>query len=577
MPQIRLLPDVLINQIAAGEVIERPVSVVKELVENALDAAATAIEVDLEDGGTRLVRVVDDGVGMAKDDLEMALYRHATSKIACLNDLNDVRSLGFRGEALSSIASVAKVSIASRAQGADLAWVVDAERSPAGPFLVRPHSLTQGTSAEVRELFFCVPARRKFLRSSRAEFLQIHSLLRRVALSRPAVALRFTHDRRQVFRYTAGTLESRAGQVMGRRFLSAAIPVSACSELLNIEGWILPPQYAQGRASDQFMYLNGRMIRDRQLLHAVHRAWAEQYSGDSAASFVLFLSMEPGEFDINVHPAKAEVRFRQTRMVHDYVLSVLRQGLMTANAVSGEAVSLVAERAAVYREGGGGWAGSGRQPSPVSDQGLQLAQASCERQVHSADLMPYGVPRTLLFDRYLLTDCRPDVGVIDMDAAVAQLLLMEASGQCEREYLRSVPLLLPLQIGRNSSAEGLLWQCEALLNQYGFQLRSAGAGTVTCLRIPGLLRGLELAVAVPALLREICEGFAVPDMAQNEEHLLAQLAQGAVRWHAASGLGWFTNCLPALARLTSTRRQVEPLFWRLVRPDDIGIWFQCGR
>ncbi len=317
---IRLLPDTLVNQIAAGEVVERPASVVKELVENALDAGARRVSVEIERGGTQLIRVRDDGCGIAAGDLELALARHATSKIESLADLAEVRSLGFRGEALPSIASVSRLRLVSAEAGGPAAEVEVVDGVVAAP---RPAAHPQGTTVEVRELFHSVPARRKFLRSESTEYQHILRTLTRLALSRFDAGFTLQHNRRQAFALppAAGreAAEERVARLVGAEFMEHALHLQHEQGGFGLNGWIALPTFARAQADQQYLFVNGRMVRDRLLGNAVRLAYRDVLYGGRHPAYVLYLSVDPARVDVNAHPQKLELRFRDSREVHDFV------------------------------------------------------------------------------------------------------------------------------------------------------------------------------------------------------------------------------------------------------------------
>ncbi len=337
---IKKLPEQLINQIAAGEVIERPASLVKELMENALDAGATELQIDIELGGVRRVRIRDNGHGIPLAQLPLALERHATSKIASHDDLHSVASLGFRGEALPSISSVSRLTLTSRAEGADQAWQVVCDTAGA-PTEAQPAAHPQGTTVEVLDLFFNVPARRKFLKRERTEFGYIEQVIKRLALARPAVAFKLSHNAKPVLHWRgaqAGTEAARVRDVLGKAFAENAVEIDQHDEALRLRGWIAQPSFSRSQGDMQYFFVNGRLVKDKSLAHAVKRAYADVLYHDRFPAFVLFLEMDPRGVDVNVHPAKTEVRFRDGRAVYDFVRRSL-QGAMSALRPGGAALA----------------------------------------------------------------------------------------------------------------------------------------------------------------------------------------------------------------------------------------------
>lgn len=334
---IQLLPPQLANQIAAGEVVERPASVVKELVENSLDAGATQIELEIEKGGSKKILIRDNGSGIAEQELVLALSRHATSKISSLADLEQICSLGFRGEALASISSVSRLTLTSKPAAQDKAWQASAEGRDMA-VQVRPAAHPDGTSIEVLDLFFNTPARRRFLRSDKTEFSHIDELVKRLALSRFDVSWSLTHNGQTIRRLPLcqhqGARQKRLAAICGRAFAEQALWIENQYQQIRLSGWILPPAACQTQAACQYSYVNGRMMRDKLLNHAIRQAYGEQLSAEQQPAFVLYLELAPSEVDVNVHPAKHEVRFHQARLVHDFVVSALADALQQSLAIA---------------------------------------------------------------------------------------------------------------------------------------------------------------------------------------------------------------------------------------------------
>lgn len=350
---IQILPARLANQIAAGEVVERPASVVKELVENSLDAGATRIDIDIDKGGSRTIRIRDNGKGIPKDELGLALSRHATSKIATLDDLEAIASLGFRGEALASISSVSRLTLTSRTTEQEEAWAAYAEGRDMEVQL-KPAAHPVGTTLEVLDLFFNTPARRKFLRTEKTEFGHIDELLKRIALSRMDVTINLRHNGKVVRQYRAANTqiqkERRLAAVCGQAFLDHALAVELSHGDLKLGGWICSPQGARAQNDIQYCYVNGRMMKDKLINHAIRQAYESSLAPDQYAAYVLFIDVDPHQVDVNVHPAKHEVRFHQARLVHDFICQGLQSALIEGAADDPEQVMTIpAPRASAMR------------------------------------------------------------------------------------------------------------------------------------------------------------------------------------------------------------------------------------
>src|SRR5512141_1002016 len=325
MPAIQVLPDLLINQIAAGEVVDRPAAALKELLENSLDAGSRSISVDLVEGGMRRLRVVDDGLGIERDDLPLALARFATSKIASLDDLERAATLGFRGEALASIGAVSRLAISSRREGDRHAWKISCEGGVLSP--IEPAALSAGTTVDVEDLYFNTPARRKFLRSEATEYARCEEAFSRLALSRAAIGFSLAHNGRRVFHLPAERMRERVGRLVGEDFAQGAVMVEAASARLALTGLAAAPGFSRAARDAQYLYVNGRFVRDKVVAHAVREAYADVLHHDRHAAFVLFLDIDPALVDVNVHPAKSEVRFRDSGAVHQFVFHALSRGL----------------------------------------------------------------------------------------------------------------------------------------------------------------------------------------------------------------------------------------------------------
>jgi DNA mismatch repair protein MutL len=526
---IRALPPHLVNQIAAGEVVERPASVVKELVENSLDAGAGRVEVDLEAGGIRLCRVRDDGVGMPRAELALALARHATSKIESLADLEHVATLGFRGEALPSIASVARLELCSRERGADAAWCVRVTDGAIGA--PEPVAHPPGTAVTVRDLFFNVPARRRFLRSERTEFDHVRDVVERIALSRESVAFRLQHNGRAVLDVPAARDPAgralRLARIVGEAFVAEALEVERAGEGLALRGWISRPTFSRPQPDLQYLFLNGRVVRDRSITAAVRAAYRDVLYRDRWPAFVLHLEMDPALVDVNAHPAKHEVRFREPSRVYDFVRRTLETALATGPA---PAATVSAPPAAV--PAAPGWA-----PRPAA-LGLALAPPGVqEARVHAAfqaaGAVPlaapagprsFGTALAQLHGIYVLAATPEGLVIVDAHAAHERVTYERLKAQLRAGTVASQALLLPVTVGVPAAVADALEARAAALHDLGFVLRQTGPATVSVAAVPALLADGDVADLVRSLLPSLDAQAAADDLWPVLERALANTA-----------------------------------------------------
>jgi DNA mismatch repair protein MutL len=489
MKRIALLSQRLANQIAAGEVVERPASVVKELLENCLDAGADRVEIDIEQGGTKLIRIRDNGSGIDKDDLGLALSRHATSKIANLDDLENIASLGFRGEALASICSVSRLELVSRASGAvdETAWRVEAEGQEMAA-AVSPAAHPRGTTVEVRDLFFNTPARKKFLRTEKTEFERIDDVVKRLALSRFDVSFMLRHNQRAIHHLQAAQsmqeMQRRVALVCGPAFVENSLHVDVEAAGLRLWGWVSLPTFSRSQADLQYFYVNGRIIRDKLVSHAVKQAYQDVLFHGRHPAFVLYLELQPALVDVNVHPTKHEVRFRDGRLVHDFLFRALHkalaqqrpqdrlaaglaQGFATAEPESwvprapvfGNAEAVQNRMQFGAPEAGvplsSPWASAGAWSSPAS-----AGQVADQLAVYSAlhkddDVPPLGFAIAQLHGIYILAQNRQGLIIVDMHAAHERITYEHMKAAAQHEGIRAQPLLVPSVHRRQSGRSGL--------------------------------------------------------------------------------------------------------------------------
>jgi DNA mismatch repair protein MutL len=542
---IRLLPDNLVNQIAAGEVVERPASVVKELVENALDAGAGRISVEAERGGMQLVRVRDDGQGIAAGELTLALSRHATSKIASLDDLAAVGTLGFRGEALPSIASVSRLRLASRAAGAAQgAEVSFADGRLAGP---RPAAHPSGTTVEVRDLFHDVPARRKFLRSESTEFQHLARTLARLALSRFDCGFDLVHNRREVWSLprAAGreAQEARVARLVGEDFMRHAIHVEHASAGLALRGWLGLPAFSRAQADTQYLFVNGRMVRDRLLGGAVRLGYRDVLYGGRHPAFVLYLELDPVAVDVNAHPQKLELRFREPREVHDFLFRSVERALAATRPApsasgSADAARLLPQASPSARLALG-------EPPARGDDWTVLARAAATgptpgptASVESGGAPPLGYALGQLHGVYILAQAQDSLVLVDMHAAHERVLYEKlkaargAAGGAARQRLL-VPAAVEVSEGEALLAE----EHRGSLAAAGLVVDRIGPARLAVREVPAALAGGDVASLLGDALADLAAQGATHRIEERQDELLATLAcRAAVRAQRAMTL-----------------------------------------
>ena len=603
-PRIRLLPDTLANQIAAGEVVERPASVVKELVENALDAGARRIDIDLEEGGARLVRVRDDGGGIAPEELALAVQRHATSKIATLDDLEAVATLGFRGEALPSIASVSRFRILSRraidAHGHALEVEGGRVNTPV------PAAQAEGTTVEVRDLFFNVPARKKFMRAERTELGHIEEWLRSLALARPDVELRVSHNGKATRRYRGGEdaliADDRLLQALGEEFTRNAIAVDHEAAGLALRGWIAQPAYNRPSADQQYLYVNGRAVRDRSIAHAVKMAYADVLYHGRQPAYVLFLELDPRRVDVNVHPAKHEVRFRDARLVHDFVYRTLKEALAETRAGMAAAPSpALSDGASPPQTAPTAGMVFDRYPRPQTPLGLAVADApaayaalyggaddasspmppafTAQPMPEEGEIPPLGYAIAQLHGIHILAENADGLVVVDMHAAHERINYEKLKSAFDGEGLRLQPLLVPMPVAVSLREAELVEREGEALSQLGFEVVRSGEQSVLLRAVPALLAQGDPQALLRDVLADFVEHGHSPRVAEARDALLSTMAcHGSVRAHRRLSVPEM-NAL--LREMEATERSAQcnhgrPT-WTRFSLAEIDRWFLRGR
>ena len=558
MNRITLLSQRLINQIAAGEVVERPASVIKELMENSLDAGADRLEIDVEQGGTKLLRVRDNGAGIHKQDLALALSRHATSKIAELADLENIRSLGFRGEALASISSVSRFNMTSKTgdAGDGSGWKVKAEGQEMETQIV-PAAHSQGTTVEVRDLFFNTPARKKFLKTEKTEFSRIDEIVKRIALSRFDVQFTLNHNQRVIHKLLAAKTEQeqqrRVGLVCGPAFVENSVCVDMEGPQLRLWGWVSLPTFSRSQADLQYFYVNGRMVRDKLVSHAIRQAYRDVLFHGRHPAYVLYLELAPGAVDVNVHPTKHEVRFRDSPLVHDFLFSSLHKALakitptdrlaatdasLHSSAVFGSSyagagadfgggaqshLSLSEPTRQVY---GSGFHGAGPATEAIQQQLAAYARLNAD----DAEVPPLGYAIAQLHGIYILAQNQEGLIVVDMHAAHERITYERMKQACLNEELKMQPLLVPLSIAVSAAEAECAESQSQLLLKLGIELERAATESIIVRQIPSILRDADIEQLVRDVLSDVLEHGSSDRVQAHQDELLSTMAcHGSIR------------------------------------------------
>lgn len=557
MKPIQQLPAQLINQIAAGEVIERPASILKELLENALDAGATKIAVELEQGGIQSIRVSDNGHGIPKDEIVLALARHATSKISSLEDLEQITSLGFRGEALPSIASVTRFSLTSNEnKEANAGWMIAGDGGEFNDGII-PARQACGTTVEVKNIFFNIPARKKFLRTERTELQHCEAVLRKIALSRFDVSLTAKFNGRNCLELNPVNTEQecvhRLGQVCGRQFAEQSIYLENAAQELQVKGWISLPTFSRSQADLQFFYVNLRAIRDKVISHAIKQAYQDVLYHGRYPAFVLFLEIDPALVDVNAHPTKHEVRFRQARYVHDFVRHTIGKAIAeTMPKVEQQAVQQYREvvddyiRAAQanstlpenkYSNVGQSTGRHLQEPASeyatvaLSDPALVVKTP--ESTAHTAEQAPpLGYAIAQLHGIYILAQNANGLIIIDMHAAHERIVYEQLKDLHQQGDLATQPLLMPLTINVSQQEAELAEQHQELFSKFGFQIERFGSESIVIREIPSLLQQADVNELIRDVLADLSMFGSSEKLEQANNKLLSTMAcYGSVRAH----------------------------------------------
>ena len=556
MPAIRTLPLHLVSQIAAGEVIERPASVVKEVIENSIDAGATRIEVEIEAGGMRLIRVCDNGSGMAADDLPLAVTSHATSKIQDIEDLQQIRSLGFRGEALASIAAVSRFALTSRQ------WEVESasrlEVAGGSTPAIRPARHLPGTRVEVRDLFYNVPARRKFMCAERTEFAHIHDLLKALALAYDGVEFRLNHNGKLIRLWKVVHDDQvkldRLADVLGSEFPQQSLHIDHAAGAIRLSGWIGLPAVSRSQADAQYFYVNGRLVRDRVIAHAVRQAYADVLFHGRHPSFALYLNLDPATIDVNVHPAKREVRFRERRLVHDFLFSTLHEALAQTRAgqvqsqthIDSDHLHMSVSHAStavlpVSRQAGGSFTSQRHltlREQPLVNAAMlhgvpvtaSPATAALE-SVHEVDTVPpLGFAIAQLKGVYILAENAQGLVLVDMHAAHERVTYEKLKVARTSGSLRAQLLLVPISLSVSEKEAAAAEEHIYMLESWGLELSRSGPSSVLIRRIPALLEHADVSQLSRDVLAELAQYGSSRRLEELDNEMLSTMAcHGSIR------------------------------------------------
>jgi len=594
---IRVLPDVLISQIAAGEVVERPAAALKELLENSLDAGATDIQIDLDEGGIKRIRVSDNGSGIPRDELALALTRHATSKIASLADLEQVASLGFRGEALASIAAIARVQLTSRSAnanhtGAGHAWTVQAEggrlSDPA------PAARATGTTIDIQDLFFNTPARRKFLKTEGTEYAHCAETVRRLALANPQVAFTLTHNGRVQLRLNAEPAHARVRQVLGEAFEHNTIAVDAAAGALRLSGWVIRPGAATASRDSQHVFVNGRYVRDKLIVHALKEAYRDVLHHQLNPAYCLFISLPPDGVDVNVHPAKTEIRFRDSRGVHQFLFHAVER-LLSAPVEAGATLAAEGQAPAGFRPAYGA-PQQASMPLQVNEamafyaplaahpsSGAPLGQGSGVRDQDSGGLVapvaqpfpasgqgdapPLGYALGQLHGVYVLAQNAQGLVLVDMHAAHERVVYEKLKTALDARAVPAQTLLIPVALTVDARDVAEIGPHLDALAGIGFELSITSPTSMAVRSVPWLLRNADPVELTRAVLREVAEFGVARLLAERRNELLATLAcHGAVR----------ANRMLTLPEMNALLREMEATERAGQCNHGRPTWFQIG-
>ncbi len=553
MARIQLLSQRLTNQIAAGEVVERPASVIKELLENSLDAGSDRIDIEVEQGGIKLIRIRDNGQGIDKEDLPLALSRHATSKILELEDLEHVASLGFRGEALASIASVSRLTLISRTPEASEAWKVETEGIDMDS-KVSPAAHPVGTNVEVRDLFFNTPARRKFLRTEQTEYKRIDDIVKQLALSHFNTTLSLQHNQRQIHKFekasTPQEQQRRVSQICGPAFIENSVTIDIEQNGMKLWGWVSLPTFSRSQADMQYFYVNGRTIRDKVVSHAIKQAYRDVLFHGRHPVFVLFLELDPAEVDVNVHPTKHEVRFRESRAVHNFLFSVLHKALAAirpedhfneadTDGYSSQAIESNSTQSSInfsnyhanYEAGDRGRTFINQIESQLENyDALRNTSASAPLPESNGDIPPLGFAIAQLHGIYILAQNALGLVIVDMHAAHERITYEHMKTASSNEGIKVQPLLVPISISVSEKEADLAEEHNSYLHSLGMEIERLGPESISLRQVPTILANANVEQLLRDVLSDISDHGTSDRLEAHRDEILSTMAcHGSVR------------------------------------------------
>ena len=593
---IRQLDDTLINQIAAGEVIERPASLLKELLENSIDAGSSKIEVQVDRGGMKRVLVRDNGFGIPRDQLVLALSRHATSKISDVEDLYHMQTMGFRGEALPSIAAVSRLNIQSRTADQESAYSLSVHggKQQAGP---RPAALGVGTTVEVNDLFYNTPARRKFLRTEKTEFNHCDNLVRKIALANPGVEIEFVHDGRTSLQVAGSDSDQararRLARICGKPFAEQSVYLQDDVDVMSLQGWMGLPTFSRSQRDLQYFFVNGRPVSDSLVSHAARRAYSDVLYHGRHPAYVLYFSIDPALVDVNVHPAKSEVRFRESRAVHDYIYRTLHRIIAELSPGDAEVSMPFPQSVQAATSGSGGYGSFPAQQNirmMVQDQlsayelMASTAASDSEQPISETaqdhkEIPPLGYAIAQFRGIYILAENSTGLVLVDMHAAHERITYETLKRQLDDNQVASLPLLVPLQLNISGPEIRAIESFQAQLTEMGFEIGLFGDEQIVVRSVPELLKHADVENLVRDVISDLQE-FGTSDRVTNAMHeVLSSVAcHGSVR----------ANRKLEIAEMNALLRQMEIVersgqcnhgrpTWMSVTLSEIDKWFMRGR